>query len=63
MRLPLVVLLLAATTPTLLAQGTSRGVQLFESRDRAGARAEFFPPPSIGTTATHARTITSADRR
>ena len=40
MRLPLVPLLLAAATP-ILGQDTSRGVQLFESHDRAGARAEL----------------------
>lgn len=41
MRLPLIPLLLSAVTPALFAQGTTRGVQLFESHDRAGARAEF----------------------
>lgn len=41
MRLPLVLLLLAAATPALLAQGIDRGMQLFEAHDRAGAKAEF----------------------
>ena len=41
MRLPLILLLLAAATPNLAAQGTARGVQLFEAHDRAGARAEL----------------------
>src|SRR5688500_2645275 len=41
MRLSLVLLLLGSSAATAPAQEVSRGVQLFESHDRAGARAEF----------------------
>jgi tetratricopeptide (TPR) repeat protein len=41
MRLPLIPLLLAALAPSLSAQTTARGVQLFDAHDRTGARAEL----------------------
>ena len=41
MRLSRVLLLLASSAASVPAQDISRGVQLFESHDRAGARAEF----------------------
>src|SRR5687767_13951254 len=41
MRLSLVTLLLAAVSPAVLAQDVTRGIQLFEAHDRAGARVEL----------------------
>lgn len=41
MRLRLVRLLLAAAVPSIPVQDSSRGVQLFESHERAAAKAEF----------------------
>jgi len=41
MRLCLALLLHGAATPGIAAQTTNRGVQLFESHERAAAKAEF----------------------